>query len=412
MDDQDGDRVRGGELLRHRRCQASDHRGYDGDQVGRLRRRVLAPTKRQRSPRGSTNGHHVHQDSRKDPASRNQRSASYVGTHSPTRGSQVTWPESEVRSWSDFIDQVDLLDLAGPSQTVFLFRGQSDARWSLEHSLRRNLRDLNHQESVLEIERCALRRFQEQAHLFLDPSSLAGPGDLVDWWALMQHHHAPTRLLDWTRSPYVAAYFAVEHNWDNHGALWLVHIGSLKKAMNHLQGHSEPTKPHEDRVRYYCGPNLPDEIDTIELSRQSARMVVQQGLFTVCRNVLGNHGEIIEEALRGSDDGRLKRLIIPARLKYEFLKKLSQMNITASSLFPGIDGLGHSMGEFIRMESHFRRHPRIYEGRDQIKRFEKSYPGYDIPADTFAVQVSFQRGAPHVEVARPNSPIPPNDGAG
>jgi len=57
-------------------------------------------------------------------------------------------------------------------------------------------------------ERDLLFRFQQQAHLYVRHPPSAG--NLSSWFALMQHHGPPTRFLDWTKSPYVAAYFALQ----------------------------------------------------------------------------------------------------------------------------------------------------------------------------------------------------------
>jgi hypothetical protein len=53
-----------------------------------------------------------------------------------------------------------------------------------------------------------LRIFKRKAHQFLH--HVPALDDDLQWLALMQHHGAPTRLLDLTWSPYVAAFFALE----------------------------------------------------------------------------------------------------------------------------------------------------------------------------------------------------------
>ena len=70
---------------------------------------------------------------------------------------------------------------------------------------------------ALEIE--LLLEFQQGAH----QSSGFVPlfNEVLDWLALMQHYGAPTRLLDWTRSPYVALYFALEKA-DKESAVWAI----------------------------------------------------------------------------------------------------------------------------------------------------------------------------------------------
>ncbi len=48
----------------------------------------------------------------------------------------------------------------------------------------------------------------------------------------MQQHGAPTRLLDWTTSAYVALYFAVCENFESDGSLWLFNVHDLHTKKN------------------------------------------------------------------------------------------------------------------------------------------------------------------------------------
>lgn len=85
------------------------------------------------------------------------------------------------------------------------FRGQADSTWALEPKVSREVRRLHKTDHGYET---------NLMHRFVGRAGIYGPGlandDRAGWLQVMQHHGLPTRLLDWSRSPLVAAYFALE----------------------------------------------------------------------------------------------------------------------------------------------------------------------------------------------------------
>jgi hypothetical protein len=110
--------------------------------------------------------------------------------------------EVRVQSWSEFNRYISNRD-------GWAFRGQSDARWPLLSSLPRRLQQNKvDREHWRQREERAIRIFRRKAHVYLPDKSVLE--DDLRCLAMMQHHGAPTRLLDFTKSPFVAAFFALE----------------------------------------------------------------------------------------------------------------------------------------------------------------------------------------------------------
>src|SRR5438067_773979 len=115
------------------------------------------------------------------------------------RASQtIPFPSIECRTWGELVRQFDTVK-------GWIFRGHASANWLLRSTLERRTPA---GESAFITERYLQQQFKRRAHTYLAGQSL--PENAGDWLALMQHFGAPTRLLDFTRSPYVAAYFAFE----------------------------------------------------------------------------------------------------------------------------------------------------------------------------------------------------------
>lgn len=193
-----------------------------------------------------------------------------------------------------------------------------------------------------ELEADLLRNFRKYAGL------QAVPVDSVwNWLSVARHHGLPTRLLDWSFSPYVALHFATADTaqYDLDAAVWCV---NFKAAHEHLPRRlREPLQAEGSGVFTVemlsaAAPTLAD-FDALgketfavffEPPALDARLVNQFALFSI----LSDPRLAFDDWLRQRPVG-YRRLIIPAALKWEVRDKLDMANITERVLFPGLDGL-------------------------------------------------------------------------
>jgi hypothetical protein len=114
----------------------------------------------------------------------------------------------EFRSWKEFVAKgLDRFnDLPAGRRNEYWFRGQADARWPLQASLDRKRKFVSQEERTKYAERL-LDAFQKHVmglDIGRDPRSVSKD----EWELLARHHGLPTTILDWSRSPFVASYFA------------------------------------------------------------------------------------------------------------------------------------------------------------------------------------------------------------
>jgi hypothetical protein len=258
----------------------------------------------------------------------------------------IKYSETTAGKWDDFekiISQFKYREM--------LFRGQSDSKWGLETSLYRLFNDLSkifnnagleRRFSKNNHEKNLISQFQMNAHLYLNSLPAKTDNDLFEWLAIMQHHGTPTRLLDVTTSPYIALHFALEvGNKDaavfaiNHNMIIAENIRFYgkdykSKIFNNLKGDESFLTPFE--------PLLSND-----------RLKAQQGLFIVP----SNNYETLDTILKRYEcfDKAVSKIIFPAKLRLEGIRRLRKMNITSDTLFPGIDGFCKSLG-FLAIEKY------------------------------------------------------------
>ena len=270
--------------------------------------------------------------------------------------------KTTVESFSSFIKEIRKL---GPEhKTHYWFRGQSNHKWDLEPSFLRITGGLKLSRSAaVGLERAARDEFKSKAHLYVKPHLLEKVKTNPCWWAVMQHHGAPTRLLDWSTSPYVAAYFAAQQDGScKNGTVWCFCSRHLKekfeeKYRKHLR--AKYGKSYEKPLPDFTESKAKDpkvgllhkclrDPDAIRVVvpltfpfASSERIAKQQSRFTMCLRIHQQHNCLSELIPK-----YVKKIVIPFKKKPHFLAELRRMNITASAMFPGVDGLGRSVAEF------------------------------------------------------------------
>ena len=226
------------------------------------------------------------------------------------------------------------------------FRGQASADWVLNNAIERT--DFVQHYSGVESE--FVSEFQRGARNYLSRDET--PGHLIEWLALMQHHGAPTRLLDLSKSPFIAAYFAYELCLPCEGsyaAVWGINVHYLKnRALEVLsRTYEEELSGNRNLIneslfeRIFYENNQP-LVFPVEPFRMNRRYSLQQSLFLST----GVAAQPFMEQLNflGDDlDKAVVKIELPAAHKKEALRDLQQMNLHRASLFPDLDGYAASL---------------------------------------------------------------------
>jgi hypothetical protein len=225
-------------------------------------------------------------------------------------------PEADFNSWGEFKGEFCKHLFSGRpfSRGRYLFRGHRDPKWKLISTFDRMFQNQS-KSKRLEIAKELLSLFKRNLEGIALPTQLGESESLL--LALGQHYGLPTRLLDWTESPYIAAFFAY-----NSQTLWGVHdqritIWVLDTA-------------HPIWSSHYG-------VEIIEVpSYGNQRIRNQSGKFTLSKTPFLTLEEYVEA--HGEEGKPLMKFLVPASEATVALADLDAMGIHHGTVYPEIEG--------------------------------------------------------------------------
>jgi hypothetical protein len=244
-------------------------------------------------------------------------------------------------SWEDYKEQVRL-DYAEEVMGISpLFRGHARSEWRLASPWDRRLESWGldaggkinrkgHEYLLAKI----LRDFKDLAIGL--PGLKSRELDELDWWALGRHHGLVTPLLDWTRSPYVAAFFAFT------GFIEQVSPGSTASGYIDAREFVSANMSAPVAIWAFMVGNSIDKATEVKILNpridMGHRQRAQRGLFTQLTHDEYFDMEDYLSSLEFGDDLPLRKYLIPGREAAKAITDLRMMNITFSTLFPDLEG--------------------------------------------------------------------------
>ncbi|HZR67160.1 MAG TPA: FRG domain-containing protein [Terriglobales bacterium] len=233
---------------------------------------------------------------------------------------------AQYRNWDEFRQYV-----SGLKESRFLFRGQNKP-WRLRTSFHRSgradlARYLNEDVPALYKHLSARTR-----HVF----NRNDPDENGAFFNLIQHHGYPTPLLDWTYSPYVAAFFAYRGISNEQAAS----AEPNAKVRIHIFD-QEQWKKDVSQILFVVAPRLNLSIGEF-LAIENERMIPQQAASTIT-NV--DDIEDYINSMQRNGTVYLWAIDLPVNNRRQVVRDLTYMGITAGSLFPGLDGACEELKE-------------------------------------------------------------------
>lgn len=225
-------------------------------------------------------------------------------------------PQADVHDWADFKRAVVSME-----HGRFIFRGQPSV-WRLRTAFHRTTRKDVFRFMAEDIPRLHQRLSGLTNHFFnLGDSQQNGA-----FWNLVQHHGYPTPLLDWSHSPFVAAFFAYRnkiHDDDDANAVRIYAFDRHEWCKDFSQlGKIAPARPHFSILE--------------SLALENPRLVPQQALSSITN--IDDIESYIKQREIEKGKTYLSAYDLPSENASAVLGELGMMGITAGALFPGLDG--------------------------------------------------------------------------
>lgn len=284
---------------------------------------------------------------------------------------------TQIEHWND------IFRLNQRFMSNFVFRGQGNTDWGLKTSLSRMVENHhpNYSDGIMpaSYEQRMMDEFMWKYPSY-EKNHIPENHESIEWLSLMQHYGAPTRMLDFSYSMYVALFMAIDGSFFPKSAIWALnkHVLSEKVFAKYREEfntnvasgsdldnyiYKEATEAinnrfvvNKDKVEHFLYLTRPH--------RSNERINRQQGLFVIPSSIEVGFEEILKDYYDESYHGEMKfddvvnmsidhrygqntvsvlKIEIPKSLKYGVSNVLRQMNITSETMYPGLDGLARSM---------------------------------------------------------------------
>jgi hypothetical protein len=256
------------------------------------------------------------------------------------------YEEKHFESWNDLKFFLSSLD------SNWIYRGQKDFNWKLESAIDRVKFKTEFKNQKYLFEKFYIRDLKRNPHLYNKQFSVHSDFQTL---ALLQHYGIPTRLLDFSMSPYVASFFAVIDSEEDSSIYAINYFELLSSTVHLFRLKYDDDSPEITKFKNGIGISDDELFKELVLSNKQRkfieivqpfflfdRMIQQDGVFLCQGNINCSFEENLSanhEILQGlKDNNPYYKIKIKHEWKDEIIRDLQKMNISSASLFPGIEG--------------------------------------------------------------------------
>lgn len=267
--------------------------------------------------------------------------------------------------WDALRTEIDTRFGEGFANPDFVFRGECRRFESvlplIDRLIPSESRDSYETAGRLAAEVHAMVRFGQHASMYLSPIEQGMLQEGLQAQIVMRHYGAPTRLLDWSLSPWIALWFACEDvarppsELPGDGRILALKRSSLEYQVR--TEHGDESQAHSEIMVSEVGGSVPKLLlpefvsvasDWVVCYHRHAerfpRLIAQQGLFTLASKPWLDHWQTA--CTLCPNPGDCVEIIIKHALKPTVMRRLAIMGITAASLFPDVAGVAREVEAF------------------------------------------------------------------